>query len=206
MIFGHSICKKFRKYLRRREVEYTTSLKLSNLTTVTIEGFSGLTIDGAIGKATDSSFVRNKPEVIFLQLGGKDFRERRPRRAAQAPSNAPPPPDVVATKLLMLAGIFRRRHDDSKVIIGNLLPRFVSARYGISANEARCYRRWAAEVNTELLVHSRDIEFVSVWAHNDIFTNRSEHLFSDGIHSYDQGQKKFYKSARGDLISTIKSL
>ena len=115
-------------------------------------------------------------------------------------------PDLFAARLIACAGVVKKNSGAKKVVMGHLLPRFVSDKFHISENEAADNRDWAAQVNIQLSIQTDDINFITIWDHNYNFTCRSQHLLCDGVHLNDDGQKKLYKSLRGALTSVCRNI
>jgi lysophospholipase L1-like esterase len=161
-------------------------------------GKGGLTVSDLVHEAHRLPKIMraatHAPDVIFVQIGGNDFRR------GTSPSD-------LALDILALASLLKGRFKASFVMFGQILPRFKTEGplkwWSLDAKEAREYNRWAQQVNVLVEDMLQDIPYTKLWHHSGKLGSKvhTRHLFvDDGVHLSEQGMFRFYRSVRGALI------
>lgn len=183
--------------LPNKDGNYVESLRLSeSLSNVNMQGISGLSLARAQRLILFKDYF--DVDIVFIQIGGNDFKKNS--------SSCSSPSDTAAEMMKLADSIKNQFPRVKKIVFGALLPRFNSIKFHLTAEDAAIYRKWAAEVNTQLLIQCNGNEWVDIWFHNDYFTSHSASNFSDGIHFNAVGQRKYFKSVRGAIICTLKKM
>ena len=206
-ILGHSIVRRLHEYMQsKHDPRVSSDFHLSKTVSVHMKGIGGLRVHSLLAKGSHNllgsvMLDHMDADVVILQLGGNDFANGDDA-------------DTFAVKLLALASLIRGRFNVKLVIVGSVLPRFVSARpspHGRNSEQAQNYCVWAQAVN-ELHFHARTTTGVLVWKHAR-FTFPSESMpgcrqlmAADGVHLSKQGQYRLFKSLRGALINGVHRL
>jgi hypothetical protein len=190
-VLGHSVPWHLEKYcLHRPERQH---LRLGTTGHVDWLCRKGLTVQNLLaGDALPELLHGARPDIIFMQLGGNDFRRGVPA-------------EDLAVQLLALAGLLHGRYGVRRVVVGEVLPRFQAAGaprwYTLNGDQASSYRIWAAQVNVHLHMEAHGLPYVKIWSHNDKFSmGGCRSLFSqDVIHLSEKGLYHLWKSVRGAL-------
>jgi len=117
------------------------------------------------------------PDVIFLQVGGNDIKNRNVD------------PKKLARDIIVYAKFIIECYDVKHVIIGQLFRRY-SRRNPINYNEL------VYDVNKQLTELTGDESKISLWHHRGFWFNTRQYISADGVHFNNLGMRKFAQSVR----------
>lgn len=175
-VLGHSFVSHLkRKTFQKGNVETSIRLDLGlNHTEARYFGAPGLTTAGV------RRFKRHVrefgPHVVVLLLGENDMHEQ----TAKGYSNSP---TLFAKRLVSVASLITAWSGGSKVIIGQLMPRFWSH---TNVYFQYYYNEWAEDVNFELVKMTKNVPGVCFWRHKFICEGDSL-IFRQIPHLFDKG-------------------
>lgn len=131
-----------------------------------------------------------RPQVIILHLGGNDLSTLGEAGA----------PHIVGHDLLKLCDLLVAEYHAAKVLISALTPRyppFCGRIYPADYNDR------VMAINAFLRTHVQSRPAVFLWDHK---VSWCHHLIdpADGVHFNEAGNKRWYKSLKGALLSALR--
>ena len=141
-----------------------------------------------------SQISSTSPHVVFIQVGGNDFSGHNREDHTQVP-----------VKIMELASAISAIRSVQQVYIGKLFYRLKN-RFLCSTAEVNNYNYKVDWINDQLSSLAGQLQNISLLHHKGREVCSQSWLDRDGTHLNSQGNKKFWRSIRGALLTSSRHL
>ena len=186
LIMDHSFVRRFYTFLTSEtDLRCEQDLGLGSTWCIRFFGIGGRTISKT--RSFDCVAVKSfEPDVVILELGSNDLTPKDVR------------PETVGSDLADLVAHLFKVTNAKQIFVCQVLHREQLPR--------RSYNLDVDKLNKYLKAVISDIPNARYWRHRGMLLPSQEVLAADGVHLNDHGQYLLYRSYRGAVIQSLKSL